>query len=96
MKNLNEKPITAAERFLDRRGYETLDTNWETPDGFGTVDIIAVDEDTIVFIDVEATRGTDVSPTRRAPEASTRPSLPSGSRRTWTEVTRPSDSTPSR
>lgn len=59
MKNLNEKPITAAERFLDRMGYEILDTNWETPDGFGTVDIIAVDEDTIVFVDVEATCGTD-------------------------------------
>ncbi|EHF02643.1 hypothetical protein HMPREF1008_00288 [Olsenella sp. oral taxon 809 str. F0356] len=62
MKNLNEKAIAAAERFLDRRGYEILDTNWEAPDGFGTVDIIAADEDTIVFVDVEATRGTDGFP----------------------------------
>lgn len=59
---LEREPITAAERFLDRRSYEIFDTNWETPDGFGTVDIIAVDEDTIVFIDVEATRGTDGFP----------------------------------
>ncbi len=62
MKKLNEKVITAAERLLDRRGYEILDTNWEAPDGFGTVDIVTVEEDAIVFVDVEATRGTDGFP----------------------------------
>lgn len=62
MKNLQEKAITASEKFLERRGYEIIDTNWEAPDGFGTIDIVAEDEDTIVFVDVKAARGTDGFP----------------------------------
>lgn len=62
MKNLQEKAITASEKFLERRGYEIIDTNWEVPDGFGTIDIVAEDEGAIVFVDVKATRGTDGLP----------------------------------
>ena len=54
---LNEKAIAASEKFLDRRGYEILATSWEAPDGFGTIDIVAADEGTIVFVDVEARVG---------------------------------------
>ena len=46
MSNLHEKAIAASERFLERRGYEVLSTSWEAPDGFGTIDVVAMDEDT--------------------------------------------------
>ena len=52
MNNLHEKAIAASERFLERRGYEVLSTSWEAPDGFGAIDVVAMDEDTIVFVTV--------------------------------------------
>ena len=62
MNNLHEKAIAASERFLERRGYEVLSTSWEAPDGFGTIDVVAMDEDTIVFVTVEAKNATDGFP----------------------------------
>lgn len=62
MKNLNEKAIAAAEKFLDRRGNEILSTNWEAPDDFRAIDIVAADEGTIVFVDVKAHDSTDRFP----------------------------------
>lgn len=59
MKNLQEKAIIVSEKFLERRGYEIIDTSWKAPDGFGTIDIVAEDEDAIVFVNVKAARGTD-------------------------------------
>lgn len=62
MNNLHEKTIAASERFLERRGYEVLSTNQEAPDGFGTIDVVAMDEDTIVFVTVEIRKATDGFP----------------------------------
>jgi len=42
----------AAARYLEGRGYEIGHRNFATP--FGEVDIIAVDGDTIVFVEVKA------------------------------------------
>ena len=41
MKNLHERAVEAAIRFVERKGYEVLDRNWSC-------------EDAIVFIDVTA------------------------------------------
>ena len=57
MSNLNEKAKTAASRFLQHRGYEILETGWESP--AGTADIIAEDCGTLVFADVRARRDID-------------------------------------
>lgn len=57
MLNINElqsKAIEAAERFLDRKGYELLEMGYTSPAGT-TVDLIAEDDCSIVFIDVTAT-----------------------------------------
>lgn len=62
MNNLHEKAIAASERFLERRGYEVLSTSWETPDGFGIIDVVAMDEDAIAFVTVEARNATDGFP----------------------------------
>ena len=96
MSNLHEKAIAASERFLERRGYEVLSTSWEAPDGFGTIDVVAMDEDTIVFVTVEAKTPPTASPRRTTTASSARPSQPSGSRRTPSAVTSRSDSTQSR
>ncbi|MEF2559926.1 MAG: YraN family protein, partial [Eggerthellaceae bacterium] len=51
---LQEKAVKAATRLIERKGFELLETGWESPEGT-TVDLIANDEDTLVFIDVTAT-----------------------------------------
>lgn len=51
---LQEKAVKAATRFIERKGFELLETGWESPEGT-TVDLIATDEDALVFIDVTAT-----------------------------------------
>lgn len=43
-----------AARFLEDRGYELMDRNWETP--FGEVDIIARNDDGIIFVEVKGRR----------------------------------------
>ena len=51
---LQEKAVKAATRFIERKGYELLDTGWASPEGT-QIDLIASDGDTLVFIDVTAT-----------------------------------------
>ena len=57
MKEFSKHVQDAAEMFLKRRGYEILDANWECPDGEGKFDIIADDEDSIVFVQVKGRDG---------------------------------------
>lgn len=57
MLNLKEKAIAASVRFLEARDYEVLATEWETADGSGIVDIVAQDEEPLVFIDVTVVEG---------------------------------------
>lgn len=52
---LKQKAIKAAATFLDCRGYEVIDTEWESEDG-GYIDVVARDENAIVFCDVQARR----------------------------------------
>lgn len=47
----------AAARFLYRRGYEILERNWEC--FAGEADIIAKDDDTVVFVEVKTRNGCD-------------------------------------
>lgn len=51
---LQEKAVKAATRFIERKGYELLETGWTSPEGT-QIDLIASDDDTLVFIDVTAT-----------------------------------------
>ena len=51
---LQEKAVKAATRFIERKGFELLETGWTSPEG-AQIDLIASDEDTLVFIDVTAT-----------------------------------------
>lgn len=53
MDELHAKAVKTATRFLARKGYEILDTGWESP--LGTrADIVADDCGTIRFVDVTA------------------------------------------
>ena len=49
-----EKAVKAATRFIERKGFELLESGWTSPEGT-QIDLIANDEDTLVFIDVTAT-----------------------------------------
>lgn len=51
---LQEKAVKAATRFIERKGFELLESGWTSPEGT-QIDLIANDEDTLVFIDVTAT-----------------------------------------
>ena len=55
MKNLHERAVEAAIRFVERKGYEVLDRNWSCESVAGRLDLVAMDEDAIVFIDVTVT-----------------------------------------
>lgn len=57
MSNLNTKATKAASCFLERRGYDVLETNWKCP--AGTSDIVAEDGDVLVFVDVSARGSAD-------------------------------------
>ena len=50
---LQKKAVKAATRFIERKGYELLETGWTSPEGT-QIDLVANDEDTLVFIDVTA------------------------------------------
>lgn len=56
-KALGARGEQAAARFLERRGYEILERNWRCY--AGEADIIAKDEDAIVFIEVKTRKGRD-------------------------------------
>ena len=55
---MQSRAVQAAQRFVERRGYTVLDTGWSPEEGAGAIDIVAQDDETIVFIDVTAA-GTD-------------------------------------
>ena len=55
---LGDRGELAAERFLLRRGYVIIERGYH--DKMGEIDIIAVDDDTIVFVEVK-TRTSDVA-----------------------------------
>lgn len=48
--SLDEKCERAAKRFLEKQGYEIVDVAWDC--SHGQVDLIAKNEDVLVFIDV--------------------------------------------
>lgn len=54
---LGRRGETAAARFLDRRGYEIVERNWTCP--AGEADIIALDGDTVVFVEVKTRTSLD-------------------------------------
>lgn len=56
-KSLGAKGEEAAARFLEHRGYEILERNWKCD--AGEVDIIAKDDDWLVFVEVKTRRNTD-------------------------------------
>lgn len=51
MFELKQKAIKAATTFLDLRGYEVIDNEWESENG-GYIDMVARDEAAIVFCGV--------------------------------------------
>lgn len=59
MKDFNERAEQAAAMFLDRRGYDIIERTWETGEGDEPVDIIAKEDDSIVFVTVRARKGAD-------------------------------------
>ena len=68
---LGKKGEEAAAKLLERKGYEILERNWTCP--AGEADIIAMEDDTIVFIEVKTRQGLDkglpeeaVTPKKRA------------------------------
>lgn len=65
MKAFEEKVTHAAEMYLKRRDYEILDTDWCSPDGDGGFEIIAKDEDALVFVTVIGRNGGDEFPESR-------------------------------
>lgn len=69
MFELKQEAIKAASTFLTRRGYEVLETEWTSEDG-GSIGVVALDEDTIVFCDVEARHGYDKGMPAEGGEAS--------------------------
>lgn len=50
-KDLGERGELAARRYLERRGFEVVDANWRC--NFGEADIIAIEDDVLVFIEVK-------------------------------------------
>ena len=50
MGNLHEKSVKAAARYLAMRGYDVIETEWSG--GGRTIDIVAREDDCIVFADV--------------------------------------------
>lgn len=52
MKDLKERAIKATKLFLERRGYEVVETGWECP--AGAIDVVAMEDDILVFVEVSA------------------------------------------
>jgi putative endonuclease len=55
MKSLGDKGEEMASRYLKKKGYKVLKRNYKSPSG--EIDIIARDEDTVVFVEVKARTG---------------------------------------
>lgn len=58
MSELKEKAVKAAEKFLAHRGYEVVESNWKS-EGGSSLDLVARQDDTVVFVDVYARSGVD-------------------------------------
>lgn len=58
MRNLQERAVEATARFAERKGYEVIDSDWRG-EGGSSVDLVAMDEDTLVFIEVSAHVGSE-------------------------------------
>lgn len=58
MYELKEKAIKAAARFLIQRGYEVVETGWKS-EGGSAIDVVAREDDAVVFVDVYARLGAD-------------------------------------
>lgn len=70
MKNLKEKSIQASKRYLEHRDYEVLDINYPVMNG-AEIDIVAKDENGIIFVDVIANgNGEDGLPRENTSEVS--------------------------
>ena len=52
MKDLKERAIKATKLFLERRGYEVVETGWKCP--AGAIDVVATDDETLVLVEVSA------------------------------------------
>lgn len=58
MYELKEKAVKAAARFLIQRGYEVVEIGWKS-EGGNTIDVVAREDDAVVFVDVYARLGAD-------------------------------------
>lgn len=58
MYELKEKAVKAAEKFLVQRGYEIVESNWMSENG-SSIDLVAREDDAVVFVDVYARSGID-------------------------------------
>ena len=65
--DLGQRGEAAARDFLERQGYTILDTNYRCP--WGEVDIVASQDDVLVFVEVRARRGSAMG----SPEESVTP-----------------------
>ena len=54
-KKLGKKGERLAEKLLERQGYEILERNFHTR--FGEIDIVAIDDDTLTFVEVKTRSG---------------------------------------
>lgn len=52
MENFNKRVNEAAAKYLDRRGYDILEEPWKTSDEKLPVDIVAQEDDSLVFVNV--------------------------------------------
>ena len=69
-RELGARGEEAAVRFLKRHDYEIIERNWTCP--AGEADIIAMDEDAIVFVEVKTRRSTDMGLPSEAVDAKKR------------------------
>lgn len=69
MSELKEKAIKAAAKFLEQRGYEIVESNWKSENG-SLLDLVAKEDDTVVFVDVYARSGIDRSTPEEGGESS--------------------------
>ena len=57
--NLFDRAVKASARYCELKGYEVLEQNWSPEGSDGSVPLIAYEDDTLVFIDVNARNGLD-------------------------------------
>lgn len=74
-KALGARGEDLAQRFLQRRGYTVVARNWRTPTGHREVDLIAWQEETLVFVEVKTRRREEYLPVERAVDREKRENL---------------------